>query len=77
MFVTYSCDSNEFPSVLSRPLKGLKLLFVIFPEIFFILLPKLTWKIKHEVGDLFPIIHLMNDVAEIIFVWLNVNRMSW
>ena len=52
MFVTYSCDSKEFPSVLSRPLKGLKLLFVIFPEIFFILLPKLTWNKKnHEIRD--------------------------
>ena len=76
MFITYSCDSKEFPSVLSRPLKGLKLLFVIFPEIFFILLPKLTCKIKYEIEDLFRIIYLMNDVTEIIFVWLNVNRMS-
>ena len=42
---TYSCDSREFPSVLSRPFNGLKLLLDIFPDIFLILLPKLTWMV--------------------------------
>ena len=70
LIFTHSCDSKEFPSVLSLPFSGLKLLFDIFPEIFLILLPKLTWMCRNK-QYLILYIHLMHNVASSMFTsWM-------